>query len=401
MKTLFVALGFLIGALFSLSIGQNTAPLQGWVAFKFREEAWASFVEYQSVEYLGTNITIMTRAGKPLRIFSAQNPIFIPYPRTPWVNPKDASARIQLARKSYPELAPRLIAVEKIWADSLSACGSVAKEKEAKGDIQGALLLYKYIDSAPDLRRLEEQLKTQEQQLAVARAEQDRKVLEMRAAEAKKAEHERIEAAEGARRAKIAQDMRRAEEETSLVKEIQVEAIELQRHALKCQNWGAPPQQLSEVKPIAPEWVGAATKLVRKRDDLALTMLNTPLLDGCRPNLETVQLGLAYSHMAATLAKRDGLGAQAQVTNGLTQFNRIENKQNPLLEGLRQAGVVLDQCSKEANAHRNKAASLAKLAKVVEAIREYQAAIDAFPNQKAASEIADIIRKLRTESLGL
>ena len=401
MKTLFAALAFLVGILPTLAIGQNTTPVQGWVAFKSGSEAWATFVEYQSAEFLGTNIMITTSAGKPLRIFSAQNPIFIPYPRTPWVNPQDAKTRIQLARKTYPELGPRLIMVEKIWAANLSAAGLAAKQKETNGDIAGALLLYKYIGSADDARRLEKQLMDLEQRIAAAKAERDRKLLELRVAEAKNAEQERMEATKKAEQERIAQAMRRAGEESRLVKEIQDEAIELGRSALRSQNWGTPPKKLTEVKPIAPEWVGAATKLVRKRDELALSILNPALLDGCRSELETVQMGLAYSKMAATLADGDGTGASAQVNNGLTLFDRIANKQNPILEALRQVGVVLDRYSKEADKHRNSADSLAKLAKTVEAIREYQAAIECFPNQKAAAEIAVIVKKLRTESLGL
>src|SRR5258708_5527521 len=116
MKAVAAALAFFHLVFPFSAVGQSPTPARGCVVYKLASEAWASVVEYKTLEDFGTNITVTNSAGEQVRIFSDQNPIFIPYPSDTSATAEKARAQIQQARKRYPERSSRLAVVEKAWA---------------------------------------------------------------------------------------------------------------------------------------------------------------------------------------------------------------------------------------------------------------------------------------------
>lgn len=116
-----------------LHVANAAGTSRGVVIYKdysFDPDSQAEIADYSSVQRFGTVDTVVTPGGQTLRIFSNQDPIYIPAAGTAGSRAADVTQTIQSAERRFPQFAARLENYRRAWA-SVAQAAPAAKRSPA------------------------------------------------------------------------------------------------------------------------------------------------------------------------------------------------------------------------------------------------------------------------------
>jgi hypothetical protein len=221
-----------------------------------------------------------------------------------------------------------------------------------------------------------------------------------------KQEQERKEAMEKRRDERVAMEIKRrsAEDEATVAAE-NAQAQEFRRQidallkrVLVDESWTLPISDLAKLKPISKELYKELEVAVDRWKALQKELTVADARKSGEQAVPGLQAAIAWARATELFATLEANRAAAVLREFLAQYSAATNPElTPIWDRMLELYKTCQQRETEAKVHLGKAQQLAASGKNSQAISEYQAAFELFPD----SSVTKKIESLRKESLGL